>query len=107
MVSVVCTLLYSQWLGSKCGSYRSLWRQCRNATAIREAKLGAQHPLNILEVGGNNVRYIKSGTGLVSRASPVQTACATVREMKEGPSGSAIRNRSQATASCCCQRQRW
>jgi hypothetical protein len=31
-------------------------------------------------------------TRLVSRASPVQTACATVREMKEGPSGSAIRS---------------
>ena len=31
-----------------------------------------------------------SQMGLVSRASPVQTACATVREMKEGPSGSAL-----------------
>ena len=33
--------------------------------------------------------------------------CATVREMKEGPSSSAIRCRSQATASCCCQKQWW
>ena len=33
--------------------------------------------------------------------------CATVREMKEGPSGSAIRNRSQATASCCGQNPWW
>ena len=29
--------------------------------------------------------------------------CATVREMKEDPSGSVIRSRSQATASCCGQ----
>ena len=33
--------------------------------------------------------------------------CATVREMKEGPSGSAIRCRSQATASCCGQKPWW
>jgi hypothetical protein len=33
--------------------------------------------------------------------------CATVREMKEGPSGSAIRSRSQATASCCGQNPWW
>ena len=33
--------------------------------------------------------------------------CATVQEMKAGPSGSAIRSRSQATASCCCQKRRW
>ena len=33
--------------------------------------------------------------------------CATVREMKEGPSGSAIRSRSQATASCCGQEPWW
>ena len=32
---------------------------------------------------------------------------ATVREMKEGPSGSVIRSRSQATASCCGQKPRW
>ena len=32
---------------------------------------------------------------------------ATVREMKEGPSGSVIRSRSQATASCCGQKSRW
>ena len=31
----------------------------------------------------------------------------TAREMKEGPSSSAIRCRSQATASCCCQKQWW
>ena len=48
-----------------------------------------------------------SQLGLVSRALPVQTACATVREMKEGPSGSAIRSRSQATASCCGQKPWW
>jgi len=29
---------------------------------------------------------------------------ATVREMKEGPSSSVIRSRSQATASCCGQK---
>jgi hypothetical protein len=33
--------------------------------------------------------------------------CATVREMKEGPSGSAIRSRSQTTASCCGQKPWW
>ena len=33
--------------------------------------------------------------------------CATAREMKEGPSGSAIRCRSQATASCCGQKPWW
>jgi len=33
--------------------------------------------------------------------------CATVREMKEGPSGSVIRSRSQATASCCGQKPWW
>jgi hypothetical protein len=34
-----------------------------------------------------------SGLGLVSRVTPVHTAvCVTVREMKEGPSGSAIRS---------------
>src|SRR5438552_1668247 len=32
---------------------------------------------------------------------------ATVREMKEGPSGSVIRSRSQATASCCRQKRWW
>jgi len=33
--------------------------------------------------------------------------CGTVREMKEGPSGSAIRSLIQATASCCGQKSRW
>ena len=33
--------------------------------------------------------------------------CATVREMKEGPSRSAIRCGSQTTASCCGQKPRW
>src|SRR5262249_48533600 len=33
--------------------------------------------------------------------------CATVREMKEGPSSSVIRSRSQATASCCGQKPWW
>jgi hypothetical protein len=33
--------------------------------------------------------------------------CATVREMKEGPSGSAIRSRSQATASRWGQKPWW
>ena len=33
--------------------------------------------------------------------------CATVREMKEGPSGSVVRDRSQATASCCRQERWW
>jgi hypothetical protein len=32
---------------------------------------------------------------------------ATVREMKEGPSSSVIRSRSQATASCCGQKPWW
>jgi hypothetical protein len=32
---------------------------------------------------------------------------ATVREMEDGPSSSAIRCRSQATASCCRQKRRW
>ena len=32
-----------------------------------------------------------SQMGLVSRVTPVHTANATVREMEEGPSGSAIR----------------
>jgi hypothetical protein len=32
--------------------------------------------------------------------------CVTVREMKEGPSGSVVRDRSQATASC-CRKERW
>jgi len=32
---------------------------------------------------------------------------ATVREMKEDPSRSAIRCWSQATASCCCQKRWW
>jgi len=31
----------------------------------------------------------------------------TVREMEDGPSSSAIRCRSQATASCCLQKRRW
>jgi hypothetical protein len=31
----------------------------------------------------------------------------TVREMKEGPSNSVIRSRSQATASCCGQKPWW
>ena len=48
-----------------------------------------------------------SGVGLVSRASPVQTAFATVREMKEGPSSPTIRCWSQATASCCGQKPWW
>jgi len=43
----------------------------------------------------------------VSRASPVQTACATVREMKEGPSRPEVRFWSQATASCCRQERWW
>src|SRR6266481_7948522 len=33
--------------------------------------------------------------------------CGTVREMKEGPSRSAVRCRSQATASCCRQERWW
>src|ERR1700746_933095 len=33
--------------------------------------------------------------------------CATVREMKEDPSSSVIRSRSQATASCCGQKPWW
>jgi hypothetical protein len=33
--------------------------------------------------------------------------CTTQREMKEGPSGSAIRSRAQATASCCGQKPWW
>ena len=33
-----------------------------------------------------------SEMGLVSRVAPVQRRCATVREMKESPSGSAIRS---------------
>src|SRR6516162_4970625 len=32
---------------------------------------------------------------------------ATIREMKEGPSSSGIRSRSQATASCCGQKPWW
>ncbi len=76
MVSVVCTLcIRSGWDRNVVISFVV---QCRNTTAIREAKLGAQHPLNVLEVGGNNVRYIKSGTGLVlfrlrtiGRAAPI------------------------------------
>ena len=40
-----------------------------------------------------------SGPGRVSRASPGIRRCATVREMKEGPSGSAIRSRSQTADS--------
>ena len=49
--------------------------------------------------------------------SPVRVVCherrmsylrrATVREMKEGPSSSVIRSRSQATASCCGQKPWW
>jgi hypothetical protein len=33
--------------------------------------------------------------------------CATIREMKEGPSSSTIRCGSQATASCCGQKPGW
>jgi len=42
-----------------------------------------------------------SAEGRVSRASREYPRRATVREMEEGPSGSAIRCWSQATASCC------
>src|SRR6185312_6086454 len=38
---------------------------------------------------------------------PSTRRCATVREMKEGPSGSAIRCRSQAAASRCRQKRSW
>src|SRR5260370_10846929 len=38
---------------------------------------------------------------------PSTRQCATVREMKEGPSSSVIRGRSQATASCCGQKAWW
>jgi hypothetical protein len=41
-------------------------------------------------------------TGIV-----MSTAMATVREMEVGPPGSAIRRRSQATASCCGQNPWW
>ena len=34
----------------------------------------------------------ESGCGIVSRVTPVHTAVRNVREMKEGPSGSAIRS---------------
>jgi hypothetical protein len=37
---------------------------------------------------------------------PSKRRCATVREMKEGPSRSAIMGRSQAAASCCGQGER-
>src|SRR6266536_2889595 len=43
--------------------------------------------------------------GLCHEHRPSTRQCATVREMKEGPSSSAIRCRSQATASCCRQKR--
>src|SRR6266404_2869317 len=64
-------------------------------------------------VGGRWVRLsaavrIECLEGVVchERAVCVQR-CGTVREMKEGPSRSAVRCRSQATASCCRQERWW
>src|ERR1700730_16077606 len=44
-----------------------------------------------------------SELGRVSRVSPVQRLCATVRKMKEGPSRPAVRFWPQTAASCCRQ----
>ena len=52
--------------------------------------------------------HFTSALGLVSRVSPVQTATRNcTRDGGVGPSGSAIRCRFQATASCRCQKQWW
>jgi len=48
-----------------------------------------------------------SAMGRVSRAPREYPRRATIREMKEGPSSSAIRCWSQATASCCGQKPWW
>src|SRR5262249_52904855 len=45
--------------------------------------------------------------GLCHEHRPSKRRCATVREMKEGPSRSAIMGRSQAAASCCGQKPWW
>src|SRR6201987_4837827 len=43
----------------------------------------------------------------VTNAPSACNGAETVREMKEGPSRSAVRCRSQATASCCRQERWW
>src|SRR6516162_4345953 len=52
------------------------------------------------------VQFLRA-TRRVSRAHCLVRRCGTVREMKEGPSRSAVRCRSQATASCCRQERWW
>jgi hypothetical protein len=57
---------------------------------------------------GTEMRVPTGPQGVVCHEHRGSTpGCATQREMKEGPSGSAIRSRSQATASCCGQMPWW
>ena len=63
-------------------------------------------------IGDNHARFCESAGVKVPRATrPVSRTRSrerdAVSEMKEGPSGSVIRSRSQATASCCGQKPWW
>ncbi len=80
-------------------------------TVVRDVLTRIQNDL--FDLGGDLCRPEREHR----RVEPLRVVCherrmscvrrATVREMKEGPSSSVIRSRSQATASCCGQKPWW
>ena len=57
--------------------------------------------------GFDGHKRVKGRKRRVSRTHQKERRCGAVREMRVGPSGSAIRCWTQATASCCGQKPRW
>ncbi len=88
------------------GSPECRWRRpARCALVIKPAIGSARHLQGAFPSAPAPLGQIRSGVGLVSRVPSVRR-CVTVREMKEGPSRSAVRCRPQTAASCCRQK-RW
>jgi hypothetical protein len=76
----------------------------REICTLRSVGTGGGRPPPVTRCSGCN------SPGLLGVCHERRVSClrrATVREMKEGPSSSGIRSRSQATASCCGQKPWW
>src|SRR6266481_4183320 len=76
----------------------------RAAHRSSEAKGGTGFHFHTADV---HVVYMVRGWAVCHERRMSCVRRATVREMKEGPSSSVIRSRSQATASCCGQKRWW